>query len=50
MLLETYRLEIFNSECNRGAFSHAAAGFKDASDPFGGFYWMLKTYLSRRKP
>jgi len=33
-----------------GAFSQAAAGFQEAPDPFGGFYWMLKTYLSKRKP
>ena len=33
-----------------GAFSQASTGFQEAPDPFGGFYWMLKTYLSKKKP
>lgn len=32
-----------------GEYNQAAAGYQEAPDPFGGFYWMLKTYLSKRK-
>jgi len=33
-----------------GTFRQAAPGFQEAPEPFGGFYWMLRNYMSKRTP